>query len=221
MKTIANLNDPSLVRALAHPLRARLLGILQERRASPRELAEELDAPLGNVSYHIRILANLKLIKLVKKTPRRGAIEHHYEAVSGAEVSDQAWGETPGIVKQAMVASALQEVGRSVNEAAALGGFERTDAHLTRTRLTLDERGWKELAEALMEVLERAGRLQEESAERLKRSDHQDELHCSLVMMLFESLPSLGGTSAVERRPSRGRAAASGGSGTRFARATR
>jgi len=33
------------------------------------------------VSYHVRTLAQLELIKLVKKTPRRGAIEHHYEAV--------------------------------------------------------------------------------------------------------------------------------------------
>jgi DNA-binding transcriptional ArsR family regulator len=219
LKTIANLNDPSLVRALAHPLRARLLGILQERRASPRELAEELDAPLGNVSYHVRILASLKLIKLVKKTPRRGAIEHHYEAVSGAEISDRAWGETPGIVKQAMVTSALQEVGRSVNEAAALGGFERTDAHLTRTRLTLDERGWRELGGALKRLLDRAERIQEQSSERLKRSNHQGELHGSLVMMLFESLPSLGG-GTPSPEPARGRAA-SGGRGRRFARAGR
>ena len=208
MKTIANLNDPSLVRALAHPLRARLLGILQERRASPRELAQELGAPLGNVSYHIRILAGLKLIRLVKKTPRRGAIEHHYEAVRGAEISDGAWAETPPIVKQAMVVSALQEVGRSVNDAAALGGFDRADAHLTRTRLTLDERGFGELAEALMKLLERAERIQERSAERLKRANHADELPVALVMLLFESLPSVAPAPSIDGHGARAERAA-------------
>jgi len=192
MKDLTNLNDPSLVRALAHPLRAQILGILQERRASPRELSDELDAPLGNVSYHVRILADLKLIKLVKKTPRRGAIEHHYEATSAAQISDDTWAGTPGIVKQAMVASALSEVGRSATVSAAAGGFERHDAHLTRTRLRLDERGWRELGQALMKLLERAERIQEQSAGRLKRADHQGEIDATLVMMLFETLPTGG-----------------------------
>lgn len=210
MKTIANLNDPSLVRALAHPLRAQVLGILQERRASPRELADELRAPLGNVSYHVRILADLKLIKLVKKTPRRGAIEHHYEALSMARISDAAWGDTPNIVKNAMVASALGEVGRSVYEAAAAGGFDRPDAHLTRTRLRLDERGWIELGETLMKLLERAERIQEQSTKRLQRTNHEGEREGSLLMMLFESSVAGGSVPAASdvaptrsRRPRR------------------
>jgi DNA-binding transcriptional ArsR family regulator len=189
MKDLTNLNNPSLVRALAHPLRHQILGILQERRASPRELSEELGAPLGNVSYHVRILADLKLIKLVKKTPRRGAIEHHYEGVKGTEVTDETWSTTPPIVKQAMVGSTLAEIGRAVNGSAATGGFERPDAHLTRTRLKLDERGWEELADALMHLLERAERIQEQSTERLKRADHQGEMDATMVMMLFETLP--------------------------------
>ena len=190
MKAITNLNEPSLVRALAHPLRAQILGVLQERRASPRELAEEFDAPLGNVSYHVRRLADLKLIRLVKKTPRRGAIEHHYEATSMAQISDHAWSKAPTIVKKAMVASALEEIGRSVTEGAAVGGFDRSDAHLSRTRLVLDERGFRELADALTALMERADRIGERSEQRLKRTDHEAERRASLVMMLFDGAPS-------------------------------
>lgn len=193
MKEIRHLNDSNLVRALAHPLRARILGILQERRASPRELAEELDASLGTVSYHVRTLAALKLIKLVKETPRRGAIEHHYEATRVARVSDAAWEKTPALVKDAMVASALQEVARTVNDAASLGGFARSNAHLTRTPLTLDERGWNELAGALSKLLERAERIQAQSTKRLRDQDHAEEARCALVMMLFESVPAIDG----------------------------
>ncbi len=196
-KGITHLNDVNLVRALAHPLRARVLGILEERRASPRELADELGAPLGTVSYHVRTLAQLKLIKLVKKTPRRGAIEHHYEAVGAAQVSDRVWAETPTIVKNAMVRSALGDIARSVNEAAALGGFNRADAHLLRTHLTLDEEGWRELADALMQLDARARTIAAESEERLRRTDHEGERRSTLVTMLFEGVPSIDAPAAA------------------------
>ncbi|MDQ4049069.1 MAG: helix-turn-helix domain-containing protein, partial [Actinomycetota bacterium] len=88
---------PALIRALGHPLRAQILGVLQERRASPRQLADEFAAPLGNVSYHVRVLADLKLIRLVKETPRRGAIEHYYEAAAAAKISGELWAKVPAI----------------------------------------------------------------------------------------------------------------------------
>jgi DNA-binding transcriptional ArsR family regulator len=209
MKTVTNLNRPALVRALAHPLRARILGILQERTASPSELSDELGAPLGNVSYHVRVLSDLKLIKLTKKTPRRGAIEHHYEAVSMAQITDEAWSQTTSVVKHAMVTSALQEIGRSVGQAAGLGGFERTDAHLTRTRLTLDEKGWNELSVALAKLTTKAEQLQEQSAKRLAKADHEGELNTTVVFMQFEEPSAISakdtGQAPAARKPQRKR----------------
>jgi Mn-dependent DtxR family transcriptional regulator len=57
------------------------LAMLDKGVASPRQVSEELEAPLQNVSYHVRDLAKLGLIKLVRTTQRRGAIEHRYQAV--------------------------------------------------------------------------------------------------------------------------------------------
>jgi DNA-binding transcriptional ArsR family regulator len=70
--------DQRVVKALAHPLRVRLLARLRERIASPSELAVEVDEPIGNVSYHVRALADLGMIELVRTAPRRGALEHYY-----------------------------------------------------------------------------------------------------------------------------------------------
>src|SRR5947208_8624753 len=174
MKSFAAINEPRVAKALAHPLRARILGILEERRASPRELSEELGAPLGNVSYHVQALLNLKLIKLVKKTPRRGAIEHHYEALgASARVPDAEWGKMPSIAKQAVVGAVLDEVNQSVAEAAAVGGFDRSETHITRTKLTLDEKGFKELSKLLWDVLHKAETIQAESRKRLESAGHQ------------------------------------------------
>jgi DNA-binding transcriptional ArsR family regulator len=189
-------------------LRARILGLLQERRASPKELAGELGLPLANVAYHVRILSDLKLIRLVKKTPRRGAIEHHYEAVGSTRINDSAWGATPAVVRDKLLSAALSEVAHSVDDAAQTGGFDRSDAHLTRTLLTLDREAWGELSEMMMTLLRRADELQRDSAERLKKAheagDDDGELKAALVMMLFESAPGVPSSPEALTRHERG-----------------
>ena len=76
VKQITEIDDPRFVKALAHPLRIHILRILQDRTASPRELADELGAKLPNVSYHVRFLERLGVLELVETQPRRGALEH-------------------------------------------------------------------------------------------------------------------------------------------------
>ena len=189
MKAITDINDPRLVKALAHPLRVQILAVLQDRTASPSALADELSAPLGNVSYHVRILAKLGLLKLVRKRQRRGAIEHLYQANGRVRVSDRAWGQVPGIVKTAMVDATLEQVGRYVEQSAAMGGFERPEAHMSRQPMRLDEKGWKDLSTAVAELLQRANAIEAESQKRLEQSDHEGELEAGIVMMLFEGAP--------------------------------
>jgi DNA-binding transcriptional ArsR family regulator len=191
MTLYKTLQNPALVQALAHPMRAKMLYILQERQASPKELAEEFGIPLANVAYHIQVLRKLKLIRLVKKTPRRGAVEHHYKADHAAFVNDEVWSQAPEIVKDATVAALLDEIGTYATSGAATGGFNHSDAHLTRTRLVLDPRAWEELSGMLRHVLERADQLQEESDERLREANHEGERRAGLVMMLFESMPGV------------------------------
>jgi DNA-binding transcriptional ArsR family regulator len=45
-KPVPSINEARYIKALSHPLRVRILALLQERTASPRELAEWLDATL-------------------------------------------------------------------------------------------------------------------------------------------------------------------------------
>ena len=77
------------VKVVSHPLRLRMLAVLRERVASPSDLAGELDEPIGNVSYHMRTLADFGAVELVRTEPRRGAVEHYYQAVTDAPVAEQ------------------------------------------------------------------------------------------------------------------------------------
>ena len=185
MKPITDINDPRLVKAMAHPLRVEILSVLEQRVASPRELADELEAPLGNVSYHVRTLSSLGLIKLVKKTPRRGAIEHYYEARGRAVVSDKAWADVPDIVKRALLGATLASVSEEVNAAASGGGFTREDMHLTTSKVAVDEQGWRELSKLLGETWSKIEKIQRESGKRL-RDGGEEPINAGLVSMLFE-----------------------------------
>jgi DNA-binding transcriptional ArsR family regulator len=191
LKLYKNIQNTSLVQALAHPLRAKMLSVLQEQEASPKELAAHFGVPLSNVAYHIQVLRKLKLIRLVKKTPRRGAVEHHYKADHPPHIDDEAWSQTPGVIKQGLAAAALEDIGGYVQRAAAMGGFNRRNAHLTRTGVVLDEEAWDLLAARLMELLDFVDELESESSKRLRRKDHEGERRAALVMMLFEPLPGV------------------------------
>lgn len=73
MATISSIDDPRYVKAVSHPVRARILAMLRERQASPNELATWLGAGLGSVSYHVRTLNQLGLIELVDEQRVRGS----------------------------------------------------------------------------------------------------------------------------------------------------
>ena len=107
----------------------------RNRVASPSEIAEEIGAPLGNVSYHVRFLARVGLIELTSTKPRRGAVEHYYRAVGRVRVTDKAWAQVPDVVKSGLISATLDQVGRVIGAAASSGGFERSDAVVTRREM--------------------------------------------------------------------------------------
>lgn len=186
MKPYLDITDSSLARALAHPLRTRILRELDGRTASPSDMASELDVPLGVVSYHMRQLAKLKLLRLVRREPKRGAIEHYYTASARPRMSDRGWRSLPAAIKQASLAAAVEELGHEVSAAAAGGGFERAGAHLTRTALTLDAAGSRALSREVERFLERVERIEAASNARLRRSAGSEEQRPALVLMVFD-----------------------------------
>ena len=188
MKPITNIDDARYVKALSHPLRVRILALLDERTASPVELAGWLDATLGTVAYHVRTLERMGLVELVRETRVRGAVEHHYRSKARPSVSDQAWAAAPPIAKQAAVSSTLQTIDAYARAASAAGGFDHGNSHLTRTALQLDARGWNDLSRACLRLLAQVDRIEDAAKERIQRNPHAGETRqAALVMMLFES----------------------------------
>jgi len=186
-KQPAGLVDPRLAKALSHPMRTRILTILNERVASPNEIAEMIDERLPNVSYHVRALLELGCIELVSTAQRRGAIEHYYRALTRPFFSDRDWKRIPRSGRQAVTDVILQMVWKDTSDAIKEGTFEkRSDRHLSRAPLTLDEQGWGELRDLLRTTLSQAESIASKSAKRVAKSD-EDGIPTRLVMMQFEA----------------------------------
>jgi DNA-binding transcriptional ArsR family regulator len=201
-----DVTDPRVVKALAHPLRVRILSMLDESVLSPTEMATKLQVPIGNVSYHTRQLLELGLIKLVRETPRRGAVEHHYTAEARPLITDEAWREAPEIVRRAMIGASLEESANAVNSAAMTGGFSRDGAHVSRIPTPVDQQGWDEISRTLEATMKRIQEIAEASQRRLRENDHEGEAHATTVMMLFEDAPVVaeGPSHRKKRRSSSG-----------------
>ncbi|MEZ5123920.1 MAG: winged helix-turn-helix domain-containing protein [Solirubrobacterales bacterium] len=181
--------ETRMAKALAHPLRARILARLNERVASPNELSRELGEPLGNVSYHVKALLELRCVELVDTAQRRGAIEHYYRAVTRAGLDHGAFKKLPASVRSEISGMTVEEAIGDVAQAFKAGTFDgRTDRHASFTRLSLDEQAFGELTEAVGRLLDRALALQTESAGRRRNgSDGGGEVLTGLALLAYET----------------------------------
>jgi DNA-binding transcriptional ArsR family regulator len=181
-----------LAKALAHPLRVRILSSLHRGISSPNQLAQELGEPLGNVSYHVKTLLEYDCVELVKTEPRRGAVEHFYRATDRAFLSDSDWAKIPASARKGISGSILESIGQSATEAMAEGTLDaRSDSHLSDTPLQLDKQGWKELNKVLSETVDKAAAIQKEATKRMGK-DKDKALQTKLAIMHFE-VPSAKG----------------------------
>lgn len=184
--------DPKLVKAIGHPVRHSLLMALNERVASPSDLADELGEPIGKVAYHVRILLDLGAIELVREERRRGAIEHYYRATMRPFFDDRQWAVLPVQTRRGIFDQNLRRISEDVAAAAAAGGFDNVEAHVSWTPLDLDQEGFDEVVELLNGALERVLEIQAEAAGRQaeRGEDRPGSIATEVAFLHFERAPS-------------------------------
>jgi DNA-binding transcriptional ArsR family regulator len=216
-KPITEIDDPRLVKALAHPLRIRILGILEQRSATPKELAELLDVQLENLSYHVRTLRDFGFIRLERRRMVKGAVEHRYGMVARPRITAAAWEQLPAIVREALDAASLDQIWDVVTRAAAQDKMSRPQSHMARRVARLDEQGLAEMSEVVTDAVDQLVEIEKQSAQRL-RKHKSPAIPTVLIAMLFDA-PDDGGAADNGRgegsahksgRPARGTRAAGG-----------
>jgi DNA-binding transcriptional ArsR family regulator len=71
------LTEPFQVKAISHPVRTTILGLLHERAATVSELAVALERPKSTVAHHVKVLNEAGLLQVVR-TRRVRAIEERF-----------------------------------------------------------------------------------------------------------------------------------------------
>jgi DNA-binding transcriptional ArsR family regulator len=182
--------DSRLMKALTDPRRVKVLSILNERVASPRELADEFGETLSGVAYHFKVLRDFGLIELEKTTPRRGAVEHFYRATHRALVPDDAWKDLPASTKRGIAADIMENIIGDVSASLETGIFGKRDGvHISWTPLILDEEAWDAFSALTEDVLRQVFDLQAEATERLNAEGEEKDAAISVTLALigFES----------------------------------
>jgi DNA-binding transcriptional ArsR family regulator len=79
------------LRALAHPLRLRMLEVFAEGPRTTKQVAQQLGEPPTKLYHHANALERAGLLRLLKTRQNRGATEKWYEAamstISGRQLS--------------------------------------------------------------------------------------------------------------------------------------
>jgi DNA-binding transcriptional ArsR family regulator len=185
--------EEDLVRALGHPLRVTVLRILEDGPSSPKKISDRIDEPLGNVSYHMKVLLDCHCIELAKTVPRRGAMEHIYKLRPRAAFGSRDWQEVPSSLRSHLAGKTLDAFMRRAVEALRAGTPERRKGSgVTWLPLTVDEAGWNELVQAV-EGLEKAFfAVAERSAGRL--TSPAEGIRVIVAAAAFEASRDTGGS---------------------------
>ncbi len=182
----------ALAKALNHPIRAQALRILRDRTASPSELSKQLDTPLSNVSYHVRVLSELGFVEIVEEQDVRGSVAHFYKAVDRQVFDSSVWARLDPIVRAAVCGEVIEALLADAAASSAAGYFDKRRSHrASRNCLVLDEQGWRAVVRIQTDALDRILKEQSASAERIRTSGAEAS-RASLAMFFFEIPPDAG-----------------------------
>lgn len=176
-----------LLRALAHPVRLELLGILSYKDMCATDFAEHRGEPISNFGYHFRVLRELGFIELARTQPGRGSEKHIYRRIKQVVFSDRDWLIMPDEVRQIVASTTLRHLIGRMTEALQAGTLTaRTNTHISWRPLVLDERGWKELTEILWITFKAVTKLEMRAGDRMRLSG-EPGIEATVALAGFES----------------------------------
>jgi DNA-binding transcriptional ArsR family regulator len=184
-------DNAALGAMVAHPLRCRLLAVFADRAASPAEIAQELNLPVGDVSYHVRTLREAEMIRLVEERPVRGSTEHFYRAsLFGLPVlTDEDYERMAPAERADFARHTIQLAAADASVSMESGKFgQRHDHHVARVPFAIDEQGWRELNELHRDTLARVLEIRSDSEARLAETG-AEPIHGTAFSTFFETPP--------------------------------
>lgn len=189
--TRADRDRSTAATVLGHPLRVRILEVLNDRDMSPVEFCREGLAPpsmdVSHVAYHFRELAEYGSLAVVEQNVRRGSVEHVYRGLGRAYFSDPQWNELDHEERVKVSKTMVQGLLARIEGALMSDTFDsRMNRHLTWIAMRLDEQGWSEMTTALTAAFGEVEQIRADAEARLDR-DGEDGIASTCGILGFPS----------------------------------
>lgn len=159
------------MKALSKKERVKIFAIFCERVASPKEISDELNEGLSQVSYHVNVLRECRLIVADHKIPRRGAVEHFYRAAVPTLIPPEAWDNLPPAIRKTISLAILQEFFEDASASIEAGVFDSPPGELSWAPLILDTLGVEEFGQLSRDFVESVLELQAKASKRLSKAN--------------------------------------------------
>jgi len=191
--------NETICTVLKHPLRVRILEVLNEGPRSPSQFVEEGLIPKGHFStyqqalslaaYHFRELEKEGCLEVIESIPRRGAVEHVYRGMARVFFDDAEFEAMPQSTRRELSRISLQGMIARADRAISEETLDaRPDRHLTWMPMQLDERGWEEVIATLAATFGELTQIRHDARDRLAASGEK-VVPATVAMLGFESPP--------------------------------
>ncbi|HST69988.1 MAG TPA: hypothetical protein VLI94_10060 [Solirubrobacterales bacterium] len=182
---------------LAHPLRVRILEVVNEYPISPVGFIDAGFAPaiddkqkaLSLVSYHFRALEQAGCIEIIATRQVRGATEHIYGGISRVYFSDEEFEKLPRKQRKQLSQTSFQGLVARTDTAIRTGTFDaRTDRYLAWRAMEVDQRGWNEIHDRIDQCFKECEQIRKDAEDRLAVSG-DEVIPMTAAVLGFESPP--------------------------------
>jgi hypothetical protein len=191
--------EEALSQPISHPVRVRILEVVNEVDMSPTEFVETGMVPaeiakgrtaqnlVSMVAYHFRGLLKAGCVEVVSTRPVRGATEHTYRGKAVAYFTDEQWAALPPESRVEISRTMYQGMVARVESSMLAGTFDsHTDRMLAWTPLKLDKRGWTDLSKALASCFAEVEQIKLDARNRLEE-EGQEGMPATFAILGFES----------------------------------
>jgi hypothetical protein len=185
----------TVAEAVRHPLRVRILEVLNQYDMSATEFVDQgyADAYFGHrpgvsqISYHFRELAQFGCLEAVALRPARGSVATIYRGVARAEFIGEDWVVLAEDEKRRLSRAVARGLIARIDGAMTASTFDaRDDRQLAWFAMRLDERGWQEVGAVLADAFASIGLIQGQAEARLQASA-EEGMTATASILLFES----------------------------------
>ncbi len=145
-----DVDTPRQMKALADPVRHRILGIIQSRPATAKQIADRLKMPPGTIGHHLQVLESAGLAKVVARRLVRGIVAKYYTRTARIftyNFPDVVTGKVPALVR--FLTDARDELAETLVDS---GQDALVKTAFPHTRLTAERQAYYE--RRLMELVE-------------------------------------------------------------------